>query len=354
MTTRSSAAKKTATKIMVDDDDDFVDKIPIIQTRNLVKTTAGRVYRRLCDEEILVGKTGLKVTCFCNLCVGSTTVKGVVSASEMAELKNSAFGIFFKLGKIKWVNGQLLILLALNHVEPINKSGEVDRLNFHIGDRIVEFKKTDFALITGLRFGRESRFEDSDLAKANDISTRYFNGKMSVSRIEVENVFKGIANRRDKEQSDAVKLALLNIIVNHVVGNQGLTKIPALYMHLVDDLDRFNKFQWGEHLWNDMVESLRKCSSILNTGEHCRFTFPGFLFPLQIWAFETFPALKENEICVVGVKRSKVWPRALRWETGVRPMHDLLEGSIFGTEEESGQWDEMVATTSEKAMEKIA
>ncbi|VFR02989.1 unnamed protein product [Cuscuta campestris] len=220
MTTRSSAAKKTATRIMVDDDDDFVDKIPIIQTRNLVKTTAGRVYRRLCDEEILVGKTGLKVTCFCNLCVGSTTVKGVVSALEMAELKNSAFGIFFKLGKIKWVNGQLLILLALNHVEPINKSGEVDRLNFHIGDRIVEFKKTDFALITGLRFGRESRFEDSDLAKANDISTRYFNGKMSVSRIEVENVFKGIANRRDKEQLDAVKLALLNIIVNHVESGQ--------------------------------------------------------------------------------------------------------------------------------------
>ncbi|VFQ69363.1 unnamed protein product [Cuscuta campestris] len=298
-----------ATRVPVDDDDDFVDKIPIIKTMNLVKTTTGRVYKRLCDEEILVGKTRLKVTCFCNLCVGSTTVKGVVSASEMAELKASAFGIFFKLGKIKWVNGQLLILLALNHVEPIKKSGEVDRLKLHIGDRIVEFKKTDFALITGLKFGRESQFEDTDLEKANDISTRYFNGKMSVSRKEVENVFKGIGNGRDKGQLDAVKLALLNIIVNHVVGNQ---------------------------------------------GEHCRFTFPGFLFPLQVWAFETFLSLKENEICVTGEDRSGLWSRALRWETGVRPMHDLLEGSIFGTEEESVQWNEMVATTSEKEIENIA
>ncbi|VFQ99217.1 unnamed protein product [Cuscuta campestris] len=172
-------------------------QIPIIKTMNLVKTTTGQIYKRLCDEEILVGKTGLKVTCFCNVCVGSTTVKGVVSASKMAELKASAFGIFFKLGKIKWVNGQLLILLALNHVEPVKKSGE-------------------------------------------------------------------------------------------------------------------------------------------------------------IWAFETFPSLKENGICVVGENRSGLWPRALRWETGVRPMHDRLEVSIFGTEEESVQWNEMVATTSEKVIENIA
>ncbi|VFQ78996.1 unnamed protein product [Cuscuta campestris] len=213
------------------------------------------VYKRLCDEEVLVGKAKLK------------------------------------------------------------GSGDVDRIKFHIGDRIVEFKKSDFALITGLKFGKEAEYGDTDLEKANDISSRYFNGKMSVTRIQVENVFNSVKNSRGRERLDAIKLALLNFLVNYVVGNQGLTKIPALYMHLVDDLRRFNGFQWGEHLWNDMVESLRKCSSILNTGEHCRFTFPGFLFPLQIWAFETFPSLRENGICIVGQKRSSLWPRALRWET---------------------------------------
>ncbi|VFQ78646.1 unnamed protein product [Cuscuta campestris] len=333
MTTRSSTAKKMANRERVDDDDDFVDKIPIIKTMHLVKTTSGRVYKRLCDEEVLVGKAGLKVTCFCNVWVGAKSIRDAVSASEMAELKESAFGFFFKLGGIKWVNGQLLILLTLNHVEPINRCGDVDRIKFHIGDRIVEFKKSDFALITGLKFGKEAEYGDTDLEKANDISTRYFNGKMSVTRIQVENVFNSIKNSRGRERLDAVKLALLNFLMNHVVGNQGLTKIPALYMHLVDDLRRFNGFQWGEHLWNDMVESLRKCSSILNTGEHCRFTFLGFLFPLQIWTFETFPSLRENGICIVGQKRSSLTPRALRWETGKRPMHDLLEGSIFGTEE---------------------
>ncbi|VFR01846.1 unnamed protein product [Cuscuta campestris] len=294
MMTRSSAAKKIANRELVDDDDDFVDKIPIIKTMNLVKTTSGRVYKRLCNEEVLVGKATLK------------------------------------------------------------RSGDVDRIKFHIGDRIVEFKKSDFALITGLKFGKEAEYGDTDLEKANDISSRYFNGKMSVTRIQVENVFNSIKNSRGRERLDAVKLALLNFLVNYVVGNQGLTKIPALYMHLVNDLRRFNGFQWGEHLWNDMVESLRKCSSILNTGEHCHFTFPGFLFPLQIWAFETFPSLRENGICIVGQKRSSLWLRALRWETGKRPMHDLLEGSIFGIEKESVQWTKMAATTEEKGKPKIA
>ncbi|VFQ81983.1 unnamed protein product, partial [Cuscuta campestris] len=147
------------------------------------------VYKRFCDEEALVGKAGLKVTCFCNVWVGAKSVQDVVSASEVAELKDSAFGIFFKLGGIKWVNGQLLILLALNQVEPIKRSGDVDRIKFHIGERIVEFKKSDFALITGLKFGKEAEYGDTDLEKANDISTRCFNGKMSVTHIQVENVF---------------------------------------------------------------------------------------------------------------------------------------------------------------------
>ncbi|VFQ76164.1 unnamed protein product [Cuscuta campestris] len=259
MTTRSSTAKKMANSERVDDNDDFVDKIPIIKTMNLVKTTSGRVYKRLCDEEVLVGKAGLKVTCFCNVWVGAKSIPDAVSASEMAELKESAFGIFFKLGGIKWVNGQLLILLALNHVEPIKRSGDVDRIKFHIGDRIVEFKKSDFALITGLKFGKEAEYGDTDLEKANDISTRYFNGKMSVTRIQVENVFNSNKNSRGRERLDAVKLALLNFLVNHVVGNQGLTKIPALYMHLVDDLRRFNGFQWVTResvQWTEMAATI--------------------------------------------------------------------------------------------------
>ncbi|VFQ58396.1 unnamed protein product [Cuscuta campestris] len=247
------------------------------------------------------------------MCVGVKSVEEVVSASELAELKESAFGVFFTLGEIKWVNGQLLILFALNYVEPIKRSGEVDRLKFHIGNRIVEFKKTDFPLITGMKFGKEAKYEDIDQENLNDINTRYFRGKMSVSRLEVENVFNGIKNNKDRGRLDAVKLALLILVVNQVVGNhQGLTKIPALYMHVVDNLERFNEFQWGEHLWKNLVESIRKCLAILNSGEHCRFTFPSFLFPLQIWAFETFPYLSGNGIFVVGENWSTLWPRALR------------------------------------------
>ncbi|VFQ86798.1 unnamed protein product [Cuscuta campestris] len=74
----------------------------------MMNTGEKEVYKRLCDEEALVRKAGLKVTCFCNVWVGVKSIRDVVSDPEMAELKRSAFGNFFKFGGIKYVNGQLL------------------------------------------------------------------------------------------------------------------------------------------------------------------------------------------------------------------------------------------------------
>ncbi|VFQ65620.1 unnamed protein product [Cuscuta campestris] len=307
----------------------------------------------MCDEELLVGKTGVKVTCFCNVWVGAKIVEGVVSDADLVELKESAFGDFFNLGGIKWFTGQLMILLALNYVEPLKRSGCVDSLKFHIGDKVVEFKKTDFALITGLKFGKETKFEGIDMDEPNDISLRFFRGKMTVTRLDVEHVFKNIRAIGCRQPMDVVKLALLYLLCCHVVGNQGRTKILALYMHLVNDVKRFNDFEWGEHLWTDLVESMGRCSSILNTGGNGRFTFPGFLFPLQIWPFETFPRLMENGICAIGKGTGSLWPRALRWETGVWPKHDVLENSIFGKPGESVIWKEMVAKPMERVMGNI-
>ncbi|VFQ61845.1 unnamed protein product [Cuscuta campestris] len=348
--TGSASARRMTTRAAVDDDDDFVDEIPIIKTTKLMKTTAGRVYKRMCDEGLLVGKTGVKVTCFCNVWVGANIVEGVVSDTDLLELKKSAFGDFFNLGGIKWLTGQLMTLLALNYVQPMKRTGDMDRLKFHIGDRVEEFKKSDFALITGMKFGKKTEFVGIDMDEPNDISMRYFGGKMSVTRQDVEHVFKNVRGIRGKKPMDVLKLALLYLVCCHVVGNQGRTRIPALYMHLVNDLELFNDFEWGEHLWKDVVESMGKCSSILNTGGNGRFTFPGFLFPLQIWSFETFPRLMENGICAIGKGSGSLCPRALRWETGVRPKHDVLENSIFGKPGESVNWKEMVATPMERGM----
>ncbi|VFQ60907.1 unnamed protein product [Cuscuta campestris] len=76
MTTRSSTTKKMANRERVDDDDDFVDKIPIIKTINLVKTTSGRVYKRLCDEEVLVRKAELKESVQWTEMAATTAEKG--------------------------------------------------------------------------------------------------------------------------------------------------------------------------------------------------------------------------------------------------------------------------------------
>ncbi|VFQ81181.1 unnamed protein product [Cuscuta campestris] len=95
----------------------------------------------------------------------------------------------------------------------------------------------------------------------------------------------------------------------------GGSKLPPVYMYLVDNLTRFNDFPWG------------------------------FLFPLQIWAFETFMDLEGKGLCNRIEGSDRIWPRALRWETGSRARHVSLESAIFGGEKVN--WKCMVPEKAE-------
>ncbi|RAL51025.1 hypothetical protein DM860_005381 [Cuscuta australis] len=175
------SARKTTmpTGVAIDGHSDFVDEQGSEIT---VKCVSGEGYRRLCREDILASKANVKANCYCNVLSGVEKLRRTLTESELEAFSSTPFGHLLDVGNLKWVNGQLLILLALNYVEPMEPDS--DAISFHIRDRVVSFKKTDFALITGFKFGSPSE-QEREYTGTSDISKRYFGGRSVVTRDEV-------------------------------------------------------------------------------------------------------------------------------------------------------------------------
>lgn len=232
------SARKTAmtTGGAIDDNDEIVGEEGSEIT---VKCVSGKEYRRLCREDILASKTNVKANCYCNVLSGVEKLRRTLSESEFQDLVKTPFGHLVDVGNLKWVNGQLLILLALNYVEPMEPDS--DAISFHIRDRVVSFKKTDFALITGFKFGCPTE-QEKEYTGTSDINKRYFGGRSVVTRDEVRLVLEGLRDNKRKREMDGVKIGVLYLLGSHIVGNQPSMKLPPLYLHLVDDLSRLNAY----------------------------------------------------------------------------------------------------------------
>ncbi|VFQ96167.1 unnamed protein product, partial [Cuscuta campestris] len=128
---------------------------------------------------------------------------------------------------------------------------------------------------------------------------------------------------------DVVKLALLHLLGNVMFGHQSCVSFPIGYINLVDDLDAFDKFPWGEVIWEELLTHAGRCAQSLKARGRGRVTFGGFVFALQVWAFEKFPSLRESGHCQI-VKGREDWiPRCLRWEIYAKISAQFLHEAIF-------------------------
>ncbi|VFQ79276.1 unnamed protein product, partial [Cuscuta campestris] len=80
---------------------------------------------------------------------------------------------------------------------------------------------------------------------------------------------------------DVVKLALLHLLGNVMFGHQSCVSFPIGYINLVDDLDAFDKFPWGEVIWEELLTHAGRCAQSLKARGGGRVTFGGFVFALQ-------------------------------------------------------------------------
>lgn len=96
----------------------------------------------------------------------------------------------------------------------------------------------EFALITGFHFGRKQ-----SIPPTSELYNNVFGGSDDLKYIDVENALKRAAEEDNDKGEKSLKLALLLFLYEIlIVRDRTSKKIDVKYIHLVDDLKKFNNY----------------------------------------------------------------------------------------------------------------
>ncbi|VFQ72129.1 unnamed protein product [Cuscuta campestris] len=303
---RIAMAKEEAVKSAGDalSAEDELDDIPLMRRMEMVQDVQKPDKGGLLDG---------RINTYCNVNEVARNIRSKLSDDELKRFRTSAFGVILDVLDCPWISGQLLIHLVGSTVRPADGGGSKDVLKFRLLEREVVLTKAQFHLITGLKMGGfRGRMDNGACGR---FASRYFPSSKSVKRRDISKAF--ISFNRDAEgtmPNDALKMALLYALANSFLGNQPSVNLPMCYLNLVDDIDEFDNYPWGDDVWSELVDHVYRCAICIEKGGSSRPTFGGYMFALQVWAFETFPALEEAGMCEIEHGRVNSIPRCLRWK----------------------------------------
>ncbi|CAH9092678.1 unnamed protein product, partial [Cuscuta europaea] len=199
-------------------------------------------------------------------------------------------------------------------------------LSFEIEGRIISFSVSDFSHIMGFPYDEIVSIVHDNDSERGDIWNTYFpDCKTKVKRRDIKSVFQSIQRGR-KPEENIVKLSLLYVLSHAFLAAEGQVSIHSTYLNLVDDLAAFNSYPWGRVIWDDMVGYFKaSLKSIESNPSH--YNVYGCVIALQVWAFESFPALKVINLAHLVDPCSE--PSILKWSSTAKPSSESLKDAIF-------------------------
>ncbi|KAF6140893.1 hypothetical protein GIB67_042306 [Kingdonia uniflora] len=130
-------------------------------------------------------------------------------------------------------------------------------MKFQFGETIIQMKPIHVCLILGIRvspIANELLFVDPEYI-TNFRMRRFPKKKKTYGLKEIDDALKQA--KLERHQDDVLQLNLLKIMLSFLLPNKG-RNVWVKYVDLVDDLDQFNRFPWGEQvynlLWSQIVE----------------------------------------------------------------------------------------------------
>lgn len=172
-----------------------------------------------------------------------------------------------------------------------------NELSFNILGKRIRFRRQEFCLVTGLRFGPNMYMKEwvKDMTE-NPFRKRMFPDIPENVSVKVKDVMDIFNQMKDRsivlEDDDAVKICLLVLLDNGFLGHQSSHNVSNFKLNLVEHLeDCWNIFPWGSYIWDKTYKQLRDAVSnrrLLHNekrkkGEEIRYTLTGF-----VWAFMVF------------------------------------------------------------------
>ncbi|CAH9063427.1 unnamed protein product [Cuscuta epithymum] len=283
------------------------------------------MFKRMVDKSLVYKDlSNRKLNTFTRLYDSIQLVKSKLDPDQIVLFKNSVFGPFLDAKEMNCC-GQLLHFLLGNLVEMENCE-DASHMYFEIEDRVVSFSVSDFTLILGFNYHDDVPTGQHIVSERGNIWQKYFpHCKTKVMRRDIKKVFQAI-EKGSEHNDDIIKLSLLFVLSHSFLSAEGGVSLNNAYINLVDDLDRFNAYPWGRAIWKDMVSYFKAGVNSMQSNES-HYNVYGCVMALQVWAFETFPVLKELDIA--RMVDPYAFPRILRWSSSARPSSATLKKSLF-------------------------
>ena len=168
-------------------------------------------------------------------------------------------------------------------------------LIYNVDGRKLHFGRPEFCLITGFRFGKW--VSSHDFSKGDiKFKMRVFPKKMGIKLSNLDLL--GLVE--DEEQfcklsdEDAVRVCLLLTLDVIFMGRLLADEVDDKLLRLVEDLEAWNSFPWGEHIWRQLYNQIlnvvdrHKWQHLKGLEGSTKFvatyTVGGF-----VWAFKVIP-----------------------------------------------------------------
>ena len=168
-------------------------------------------------------------------------------------------------------------------------------LIYDVDGRSLHFGRHEFYLITGFRFGK---YVSAESYSSGDIKfkTRVFPKKeeVKITNLELLGVVEDEELFGKLSDEDAVRVCLLLVLEVIFMGRLLTEQVDDKLLRLVEDLESWNSFPWGEHIWRQLYNQL------LNVVSRHRFQHlkgleasskfvPSYTLSGFVWAFKVFP-----------------------------------------------------------------
>lgn len=127
----------------------------------------------------------------------------------------------------------------------------LDSISFFVGGKKITFGLDEFRTVTGL-----NTVSDLIIEPTIGFRKQYLNDSVSITLEDLEGRFDAI--KEDDDDLFVVKLALLLFVESVLLGKEKKVQIEHDLVLLIDDLERFNEFDFGKLVYSSMIEKLRK------------------------------------------------------------------------------------------------
>ncbi|GKB32636.1 phospholipase-like, aminotransferase-like mobile domain protein [Tanacetum coccineum] len=165
-------------------------------------------------------------------------------------------------------------------------------LIYNVNGHTLHFGRREFCLISGFKFGFLSfrKFREGDITFRDRVFPHkigeYVKNIDLLSLIEDEDRFISLSD------SDSVRVCLLLALEVIFMGHELGSAVDDVFLRMVEDLDIWNNFPWGEYMWRELYGAIRNVN-LNHKQEHLKaleinpnfvltYSLSGFLLAFKV------------------------------------------------------------------------